>query len=281
MQKERMLSDAGLLQKGAEYVVDAAGAFRLEVTPGQFVEIHGEMSSDVRERFLDEIAEIKKELRDIPIEDIISSHPELAEHVEAIPLGLEDVPISLIRMRGVPSFAIAVWSKSKIRSATRGGVLLQVPDARLPAGIPHIAGFQAICACCQSEVHGLQSPFQAHMPEFSRGNVPFERAVELYNGAMKEWRTTDDGQRDAEWHNEKKRAYRDAIQRVSTEHGIKFLGMRKGEDTWIKNYGALEGVEMMEITEIDAVQGKMRALRIGAALPEEVQGFSVDSGTLI
>ena len=54
--------------------------------------------------------------------------------------------------------------------------------------------------------------------------------------------------------------------------------MRNGERVWADHYGALEGVDMMEITDEEKVHGKMDELRtLSGQDKEKVPSFEVRS----
>jgi len=292
IQKERTVSDAELLRAGAEYVGDSEGGFRLEVTSRQQVELHREMEQAFSKREEDRLEairqEIRKELDELPIEQILQSHPELAEKIEAIRLEKDGQEISLIRQKGSPELAIPVWSKSKHRGGTQGRVLLNVPESRLPKGMLRME-FRAVCACCGSETYGLESPFRTTHPKYpeykkaegeseSEFKVRHDREVKKYEGEEKIWKESDEAKKDTEWHAQKKQEYKEALQNACTQNGIKTLVMRNGERVWADHYGALEGVDMMEITDEEKVHGKMDELRtLSGQDKEKVPSFEVRS----
>jgi hypothetical protein len=248
IQKERTLFEAKLLENGAEYEEGARG-FRPELTDSQYRELHGSMerifSDRERERLAKLREKIEAEFADIPIEEIIQTHPEIAQNVEAIRLEREGQEIALVRLKAVPEVAIPVWSKSKYKGGTLGKILLSVPESRLPAGRINIE-FRAICACCPSEGYGVTSPFQAHHPKYPEGRFTHE-GDSLFIEAARKWSESEEGQKDKEWKEQKKREFKEAVEKVCARRGIKYLAMRHYEE-WDDHYGAIPGVKMLDIT---------------------------------
>ena len=278
------MHDAELLRSGAEYVADSEGGYRFEVTSRQQTELHQEMRQVFSQREEEQLRkiriEIRKELDELPIEEIIASHPELAEKIEIIRLKKEGQEISLVRQKKAPDLAIPVWSKSKHRGTTLGLISINIPEPRLPRGSIKME-FRSVCACCGSEIYGLKSPFDSNYPKWpeykkpegendsaSRTRHAFE--VEKYEEEVKKWEESEEGQKNAEWHEQKKQEYKKAMQDACTQNGIKYLAMRKGAHVWADHYSALENVEMMEITDEDDVHQKIDELRTKAGHEKEI-----------
>jgi|SRR3989344_2140166 len=282
IQKERTMSDAKFLEGGAEYIGDSEGGYRLEVTSGQRIERHREMekvfSRREEEKFGKMRREIRNELDELPMEEIIKSHPELSGKLEAIHLDREGRDISLFRDKRIPELAFMVWSKSKHRGGTRGRVLLDVPEPRLPDGLE--VEFRSVCACCGSETYGLESPFRKNLPEYptkkkregesdSETDARYENDLKEYREAHTKWENSEDKQKDIEWEKQQKQEYKETVQKACTDNGIKYLVMRKGTPSWKSHYGNLEGVEMLEVTNDDRINAVMDELRTKAGLAKE------------
>lgn len=205
--------------------------------------------------------EICAELDEMPIEDIIESHPEFAEKIEAIRLEKEGWEISLVRDKMVPELAFPVWSKSKHRGGTLGAIELDVPEPRLKEGSIRME-FRSVCACCSSEARGLESPFKTNYPKYQEykghdgESAEAVRAIQShefkkYEKEIEQWKKSTEGQKDAKWQEEIKRKYKEVMQNACTQNGIKYLAMRlrDGEKVWDEHYGKLNGVKMLEIAE--------------------------------
>lgn len=281
IQKERTMSDAKFLEGGAEYVADSEGGYRLEITPGQRVERHREMdqvfSRREEERFGKIRREIEKELDELPMEEIIKSYPELAGRLESVHLDRDGREISLFRDKRIPELAFMVWSKAKYNHGTRGRVNLDLPDPRLPDGLE--VEFRSVCACCSSETYGLESPFRKNQPKSpewkaNEGESDSElrerrkRESEEYKIEYTKWQESEDGQKDVEWHEQQKQKYEETVQKACADNGVKYLIMRH-PNSWKSHYGALEGVEMIEVTDDDKINGVMNELRTKAGIVKE------------
>lgn len=228
--------------------------------------------------------EILKELDERPVEELIQSHPELAEKIESIRLKKDGQEISLVRDKTTPEMAFPVWSKSKHRGGTMGKIYLNVPESRLPEGEVNME-FRSVCACCGTETYGLKSPFQTQHPKYpeykkqegeseNAFRTRHDREAKQYEEDLKIWKESEEGKKDAEWHEEKKQEYKQAMQDACTENGIKYVAMRKGAKLWSERYGAIEGVEMMEMADTEEVRQKMNELKASAG--KEKGNFSFE-----
>ncbi len=289
IQKERTMSDAELLHEGAVYIVGSDGGYRLEVNARQQTELHREMEQVFSRREEERLGkirvEIRKELDELPIEELIQIYPELAEKIETIRLATEGREISLVRQKEAPELAIPVWSKSKHRGGTQGRILLNIPESRLSKGSIKME-FRSVCACCSSETYGLESPFRANHPKYpeykkAEGEDDYtfkarhDREVKQYEAEKKKWDASKEAQKDKEWEEQKKQEYADAMRNAVMQNGIKYVAMRK-RTRWAERYGQIEGVEFMEITEDDDVRAKINELRKQRGLEKEkVPSFEV------
>lgn len=282
LEKSRTISYAELLKSGAEYVFDNEENSRLDITQEQYVELHDGMNEDI---FQKAIPEIRKELDELSVEEIIKARPDLSEKFEAIRLEKEGQEVSLFRSKMIPELAFAIWSKSKHRGGTQGKVWLNVPDQRLPKNVE--MEFRSVCACCSSEAYGLESPFRSSFPEHpsikdaegkDKSDYIFKKEVEEYGKERRKWEQSEEGQKDTEWCNQKKQEFVDAMQNACNQNGIKYLVMRKGPSNWEEHYGSpLNGVVMLEIGDggKEKIVDKINELKILNGLKkEEVLGLS-------
>ena len=67
------------------------------------------------------------------------------------------------------------------------------------------------------------------------------------------------------------------MQDACTENGIKYLAMRKGSRLWNERYGAIEGVEMLEMAEPDEVRKKMDEFNASAGKEKSDFSFEISS----
>lgn len=231
--------------------------------------------------------EILKELDEKPVEELIQLHPELAEKIEAIRLKKDGQEISLVRDKTKPEMAFLVWSKSKHRGGTLGRIYLNVPESRLPEGEVNME-FRSVCACCGTETYGLESPFRTQHPKYpeykkQEGESDYtfktrhDREAKQYEEDVKKWKEFEEGKKDAEWHEAKKQEYKQAMRDACTENGIKYVAMRKGTRLWNERYGAIEGVEMLEMAEPDEVRQKMDEINASAGKEKSDFSFEISS----
>ena len=263
IQKERTISDAGLLKKGsAEYIVGERGEYRLEITKDQFNELHGAMISEFDEK-------IKKEIREKwenkSLEEIIADDPELEKNIETIPVKTEGERLVLLRNKQLPEIAFVVWSEKE--TSTQGKIALNISEPRISEKHVKSKDFSTMCACCSVELYGLQNPHKYPYKEDIG-----EDGKKIHIGAdgkefstYKQWESFSDKwskenpeeeQKSEEWEKRKKEEFMESMQKACDDNGIKFLIVRKAE-LLEKRYGEIKGVQTLEITENNKVRDKI------------------------
>ena len=75
-----------------------------------------------------------------------------------------------------------------------------------------------------------------------------------------DWEKSDEGQKDAAWHKHKKQEFRKEIQEACAQNGIKYLVMNEAE-SWDTLFGALDGVEVIDVKDPDKLRQKMNSAR--------------------
>jgi hypothetical protein len=237
----------------AEALDSEVGGFRYEKAQ----ELHINDMNAFREQmsFKKREEAINKEIDELPIEQIIESHPELAE-IEAIPLSREGRSISLFRVKESPEVAMPIWSQSKHRGGTQGRISIVFSEPRLQEKVAR-KEFRSTCACCPIETYDVDEPYVSNQPKWPEGDKrDFNLINQEYNEKMEDWRSSEEGENNAEWHEQKKIEFKEVIQKAYLENGIKCLAMRKA-DQWLKRFGPLDGVEVIEITRTENVYERL------------------------
>lgn len=187
--------------------------------------------------------EIYSELKDVPVGEIIDAHPEISEEIEVIPLKKDGYEVVLLRDRAVPEIAFPIFALSELSGRTSGHVYVDFPDSRLPEGESMRMDYNSICTCCSPETQGIESPFEKNRPDLRKFSD-----VNKWSLAVAEWEKTDEGQKDAEWREQKKQEFHQLMQKTCTDNGIQVLKMRKAEG-WERSYGPIAGVDFRETGE--------------------------------
>ena len=146
--------------------------------------------------------------------------------LEVIPIKKEGDRIVLFREKSMP-LAFALFSK--LETCTQGGVVLKFKKEGRK--------FSMVCACCSNEVYGVKRPFDYNPDEDSKEykeNTKFEK--------------------------QKAKEFKNVIQKVCNEKGIRTLVMRKA-NRWDKKYGSLVGVDILEITDTSKIEQEITLIK--------------------
>lgn len=330
--KEKDAEKAAKLLEGGAYFFESRDGFRLELTRDQHLERHIERDYIQREeKYIEEDRrEIVEKLNKSSLEEIIQTHPELAEKIESFKLDKEGMEMSLLREKETPEIAILVCSGEQSQNGSTGLLgetvaALNISEPNLPEQIIQ-EKFPAVCADCPAERYGQKSPFLSNYPirvrsvqiglgtiqdnvsefgishdntrhlsreemdkEMSQRSADINRAhLELYHARNRRdelfvedcriWDKSEDGQKNQEWNEQKKREYKKAVQESCTKNGVRYLILRKAEK-WAENYGALDGVTMVEITDSDEVNRIVKSLKPEGQQTEKIPSIpSIEIG---
>lgn len=285
--KEGAMQEAKFLKEGAEYVDNGHGGFRLELTPDQQLEIHIEEGyiQQEEEKIAENRREIKEKLKKLSLEEVIKTYPEFAEKIESFKLDLDKdgLALSLLREKETPDIAVLVCSDPKNQTKNRGRATLNIPEPRLPEEIIQVE-FKSVCACCSIESEGLKSPFLTKFPKspamkdgegYDAYTKRCEREITLCKADMIRWKESEEAQKNKEWHEQKKQEFKKVVQQHCAENGIRYLILREA-DIWAKRYGALDGVEMVEITDLDKVNRIVKSLKSEGQQTEKIPSIEID-----
>ena len=198
---------------------------------------------------------IKEELHNLSLSDLIESHPEL-ENLEAIPVNREGREMSIFRVKDSPEVGLLIWSKSKHQGGTQGRVRVQMSEPRLEKEKITLE-YRSICGCCAPEFYDVEERFIENKPEYPENdNRDYSIIREELDEKLIEWQSSEEGKQNAEWRKEQKDKFRDLIQKYCEENNIKVLAVRKASN-WIKNYGTIDGIEVIEVTDSEEVYERM------------------------
>lgn len=275
--------------KGVENHEERSNALESEKEGWRYKLAKERHTPDLAEKRLSKVKEeTLKELYETPIEEIIQSHPEIAEKIQAIRLKIDGLEVSLVREKTTPERAFAAWSKPQYNNGSMGTLYLNVPESRLPEGQVNLK-FISVIPGAVTENYGLGRPVQTQFPKHPDYNnmeggrnidvrkAMFKALDKRFGEDIKKWEESEEGKKSAEWHEEKRQGFKQAMQDACVENGIKCVVLGGQTKFWNEQYGAIEGVEMMDMRDVDGVRQRLQKTEgYPVPAPKEKGAFSFE-----
>ncbi|MCX6763609.1 MAG: hypothetical protein NTZ97_02655 [Candidatus Moranbacteria bacterium] len=271
IQKERTKSDAKLLDGGAEYKFDKNGSPVLKLTKDQ---IEFEKSDKEEKDKIKQEENKKNELDDMSPEEFFGESRDFARKFEVIPIEKEGKKIAILKYtelgdfdRSVPlGFPVSIESKEEREKHgySPGNFDLnfvvgwrerrddeyyrdkysykhQDPDVAI------IKTFKILGCSRNNAIEGIKSPVPSWTESKECKDLDKNKKIttEEYRRKKKEWKDSPSGKKYFEWVAQKEKDLNQAIQNACKKNGIRILALN-GADAWERNFGAIEGVKLVE-----------------------------------
>jgi hypothetical protein len=214
-----------------------------------------------------EVRRIDKELRNLSIVEIIESHPELAEKMEALSFEADGADLSLLRLQGFMDTAFLLDSEfGYLTSDGKGGYYSQSSGSSRGVEIENVSvpnmdlkvplKLSSTCTCgssgCQRKIFG-NDPFVSEREQYRfdhQDDLKFEYRLSTEEKRQKQqqgWLKTEAGKAQNEWLMHKRESFRQALQEVCRLNNITRIVMRYPQE-WLNG---IEGVEIIEICKVN------------------------------